>query len=82
MICITVKLSVRKFGVTEQTHYRWRTEYRGLSLDRAKKLKRLEKEHRLAQRQLRNRSCSGIRQQWRNTNGWGMNQNSRPMTCG
>ena len=49
----TVALSVREIGVTEQTlnqvqgglYYRWRTEYRGLSLDQAKKLKRLEKEN-------------------------------------
>ncbi|MDP7213780.1 MAG: transposase, partial [Dehalococcoidia bacterium] len=31
----TVALSVREIGVTEQTYYRWRTEYRGLSLDQA-----------------------------------------------
>ena len=49
----TVALAVREIGVTEQTlnqvqgglYYRWRTEYRGLSLDQAKKLKRLEKEN-------------------------------------
>ena len=41
----TVALSVRQIGVTEQTFYRWRSEYRGLSLDQAKKLKRLEKEN-------------------------------------
>jgi transposase-like protein len=36
----TVALSVREIGVTEQIFYRWRSEYRGLSLDQAKKLKR------------------------------------------
>ncbi|MFP6595482.1 MAG: transposase [Dehalococcoidia bacterium] len=41
----TVALSVREIGVTEQTFYRWRSEYRSLSLDQAKKLKRLEKEN-------------------------------------
>ena len=41
----TVALSVREIGVTEQTFYPWRSEYRGLSLDQAKKLKRLEKEN-------------------------------------
>ena len=49
----TVALSVREIGVTEQTlnqvqgrlYYRWRSEYRGLSLDQAKKLKRLEQEN-------------------------------------
>ena len=40
----TVALSVREIGVTEQTFYRWRSEYRGLTLDQAKKLKRIEKE--------------------------------------
>ena len=41
----TAGVSVREIGVTEQTFYRWRSEYRGLSLDQAKKLKRLEKEN-------------------------------------
>ena len=41
----TVALSVWEIGVTEQTFYRWRSEYRGLSLYQAKKLKRLEKEN-------------------------------------
>jgi putative transposase len=41
----TVALSVREIGVTEQTYYRWRTEYRGLSLGQAKQLKRLETEN-------------------------------------
>ena len=47
----TVALSVREIGVTEeigvtkQRFYRWRSEYRGLSLDQTKKLKRLEKEN-------------------------------------
>ena len=40
----TVALSVREIGVTEQTYYRWRVEFRGLSLDQAKKLKGPEKE--------------------------------------
>jgi transposase-like protein len=41
----TVALSVKEIGVTEQTYYRWRNEYRGLSMDRAKKLKRLEQKN-------------------------------------
>ena len=41
----TVALSVREIGVTKQRFYRWRSEYRGLSLDQAKKLKGLEKEN-------------------------------------
>ena len=36
---------VRKFGITEQTYYRWRKEYGGLRLDPAKRLKELEKEN-------------------------------------
>ncbi len=36
---------VRKLGITEQTYYRWRTEYGGLRLDQAKRLKELEKEN-------------------------------------
>jgi len=36
----TVALSVWEIGVTEQTFYRWHSEYRRLSLDQAKKLKR------------------------------------------
>ncbi len=36
---------VRKFGITEQTYYRWRKEYGGLRLDQAKRLKELEKEN-------------------------------------
>jgi transposase-like protein len=41
----TVALAVKDIGVTEQTYYRWRREYGGLSLDQAKKLKRLEQEN-------------------------------------
>ena len=36
---------VRKLGIAEQTHYRWRKEYGGLRLDQAKRLKELEKEN-------------------------------------
>ena len=35
----------RSLGVTEQTYYRWRKEYGGLKLDRARRLKELEKEN-------------------------------------
>jgi transposase-like protein len=35
----------RKLGVTEQTYYRWRKEYGGMRVDRAKRLKELEKEN-------------------------------------
>jgi len=35
----------RKLGVYEQTYYRWRSEYGGLRLDRARRFKELEKEN-------------------------------------
>jgi putative transposase len=41
----TVPQACKKIGVTEQTYYRWRTEYGGLRLDQAKLLKALEVEN-------------------------------------
>ena len=41
----TVVEMCKKIGVTEQTYYRWRTEYGGLRLDQAKRLKSLETEN-------------------------------------
>jgi len=35
----------RKFGVTEQTYYRWRKEYGGMRVNQAKRLKELEQEN-------------------------------------
>jgi putative transposase len=35
----------RSIGVSEQTYYRWCTEYGGLKLDQAKRLKELEREN-------------------------------------
>jgi transposase-like protein len=35
----------RKLGVSEQTYYRWRKEYGGLSRDQAKRLRELEQEN-------------------------------------
>jgi transposase-like protein len=35
----------RKLSVTEQTYYRWRKEYGGLSRDQAKRLRELEQEN-------------------------------------
>ena len=35
----------RRFGIAEQTFYRWRREYGGLKLDQAKRLKELEQEN-------------------------------------
>ena len=37
--------AVRQIGVTEQTYYRWRKEYGGLSVNQARRLKRLEQEN-------------------------------------
>ena len=35
----------KAIGVTQQTYYRWRREYGGLSTDQAKRLKELEREN-------------------------------------
>ena len=35
----------RKLGVSEQTYYRWRKEYGGLTRDQAKRLRELEQEN-------------------------------------
>jgi hypothetical protein len=35
----------RRFGIAEQTYYRWRREYGGLKIDQAKRLKDLEQEN-------------------------------------
>ena len=40
----TVAEVARRIGVTEQTFYRWRSEYGGLRIDQARRLKRLELE--------------------------------------
>ena len=36
---------VRKLGITEQTHYRWRKEYGGLRTDQARRFKEIEREN-------------------------------------
>jgi transposase len=41
----TVAEAVKKFGVTEQTYYRWKKKYGGLRMDQAKRLKEFEKEN-------------------------------------
>ena len=41
----TVARAVKQIEVTEQTYYRWRNEYGGLSIDQARKLKKLELEN-------------------------------------
>ncbi len=41
----TVAEAARRIGVTDQTFYRWRSEYGGLRIDQARRLKRLELEN-------------------------------------
>ena len=36
---------IRQIGVVEQTYYRWRKQYGGMSVDQLKELKRLQKEN-------------------------------------
>ena len=40
----TVAEAARQVSVTEQTYYGWRKEYGGLSVDQARRLKRIEQE--------------------------------------
>jgi transposase-like protein len=42
---MTVSDAVRKIGVSEQTFYRWRKQYGGMSRVQLKRLKELEKEN-------------------------------------
>lgn len=35
---------VKRYGIAEQTYYRWRKKYGGMSISEAKRLKRLEEE--------------------------------------
>jgi len=41
----TAASAARAVGVTEQTYYRWRKEYGGMSRDQLKRLKQLETEN-------------------------------------
>jgi len=41
----TVGEICRRIGVSEQRYYRWRREYGGLKVDRARRLKELEQEN-------------------------------------
>ncbi len=41
----TVGEAARKIGVTDETYYRWRREYGGMRIEKAKRLKQLEKEN-------------------------------------
>jgi len=38
-------LVCKKLGISEQSYYRWRREYGGLTVDQAKRLNDLEKEN-------------------------------------
>ncbi len=40
-----VKGVVREHGISEQTYYRWKSKYGGMSLSEAKRLKQLESEN-------------------------------------
>jgi transposase-like protein len=42
---MTVSEAVRKAGITQQTYYRWRSEYGGMNTSEARQLKELEKEN-------------------------------------
>jgi transposase-like protein len=41
----TVPLACKDAGISEQSYYRWRKEYGGLGVEKAKRLKELEKEN-------------------------------------
>ncbi len=42
---MSIAEAVRQIGVTQQTYYRWRRQYGGMSRDQLKRLKELEKEN-------------------------------------
>ena len=41
----TVAQAAKKISVTDHTYYRWRSEYGGMRVNQAKRLKQLEKEN-------------------------------------
>ena len=41
----TVGMVSRELGISEQTYYRWRQEFGGMKVDRARRFKELEKEN-------------------------------------
>ena len=43
---LPVKELIRKYGITEQTYYRWKSKYGGMDVSDAKRLKHLEDENR------------------------------------
>jgi putative transposase len=42
---MTIADAVRQIGMTEQTYYRWRKQYGGMSRDQLKRLKEVEQEN-------------------------------------
>jgi putative transposase len=44
---LPIKELVRKYGVTEQTYYRWKSKFGGMEVNEAKRLRALEDENRL-----------------------------------
>ena len=42
---VTVAQACKKLEITQQTYYRWRSDYGGMRTDQAKRLKELEKEN-------------------------------------
>ena len=43
---ISVQDLLRKYGISEQTYYRWKSKYGGMEVNEAKRLKVLEDENR------------------------------------
>jgi putative transposase len=41
----TLAIMLKKIGVSDNTYYRWRKEYGGLTIDQAQRLKELEQEN-------------------------------------
>ncbi len=41
----TIPMVAKKLGITDQTYYRWRREYGGLTVEQARRLKALEQEN-------------------------------------
>ena len=41
----SISIACREAGISDQSYFRWRKEYGGLDVDRARKMKELEKEN-------------------------------------
>jgi putative transposase len=41
----SISIACREVGISDQSNFRWRKEYGGLDLDKAKKMKALEREN-------------------------------------